>query len=135
MQTFEAMEVVGLIPGFGGEGRAALTGGLALLLALQERAVGERRLLAVATVDTEALAEDPLLRARLAALIRPVVLRRRKAEVAPELPARTERTELLPLGHVVMDEAESTVERQGICPNADAVGIGLSCNDRVGEHQ
>ncbi|MBL8617235.1 MAG: DEAD/DEAH box helicase [Deltaproteobacteria bacterium] len=37
-------------------------------------------------------------RARLAALIRPFVLRRRKAEVAPELPARTERTELLPLG-------------------------------------
>jgi tetratricopeptide (TPR) repeat protein len=42
--------------------------GLDLLLALQERAVGERRLLAVATVDTEALAEDALLRARLAAL-------------------------------------------------------------------
>ena len=36
-------------------------------------------------------------RARLSALIRPFVLRRRKAEVAPELPARTERTERLPL--------------------------------------
>lgn len=32
--TGSAMEVVGLIPGFGGEGRAALTGSLALLLAL-----------------------------------------------------------------------------------------------------
>jgi hypothetical protein len=38
--TGSAMEVVGLIPGFGGEGRAALTGGFALLLALCTAAFG-----------------------------------------------------------------------------------------------
>lgn len=42
--------------------------GFALLLAIQERTVGERRLLAVATIDREALAQAPALVARLSAL-------------------------------------------------------------------
>lgn len=42
--------------------------GFALLLAIQERTVGERRLLAAATLDREALAQNPALIARLNAL-------------------------------------------------------------------
>ena len=42
--------------------------GFALLIAIQEGTVGERRLLTVATIDREALAQNPALVARLAAL-------------------------------------------------------------------
>ncbi len=55
-------------------------------------------------------------RARLAALIRPFVLRRRKSEVAPELPPRTERSELLPMSppHRARYEAARAEALQGL---------------------